>query len=146
MTPNWTRDEIEMLLHFVSVPDSGTMDYRLDYAMRQMTSPECNFPIRPMFEYRKKYYEYVSKNQTIKTMTAKEAKEKSEQFLFNITDGQYEEIMKKIASASDKGEFEVDHYGSLHEFTIERLKGDGFAVREYSSLPRGEIVTTINWF
>jgi len=145
----WSEDEIKALLHFVHIPSSGTMDNRLSYATREMTSAKVNFPIRPMFECRKKYYEYINKPQIINksknTMTAKEAKQKAEEALFNVTDSQYSKIIKEIGIAANKGEFKVVVYETMHPFVIERLKTDGYHVRVYSNDPRGENSTTIEW-
>ena len=60
-TPEWTEDEIQALLHLVHVPKSGTLTSRIDFAMREMKYYNSNFPVRPMYECREKYYENITK-------------------------------------------------------------------------------------
>lgn len=78
-------------------------------------------------------------------MTAKEARQRSEEVLFKSTDGQYTETLAKIEKAIDTGQFDVTIYKILHPAIVERLTKDGFVIKEFKGDPRGDYSTTISW-
>lgn len=138
----WTRDEIEALLKLVHVPNSGTMDNRLDYAMGEMTSTKFNFPIRPMYECREKYYENVKLNNN--NMTAKEARTKTEQQILTSTESDYTKIMAEIEKAIKKGEFQIIYYNAINQTIKGQLEVDGFTVNVYNDWRDGSS-TVVKW-
>ncbi len=77
-------------------------------------------------------------------MNAKEARDKALSINTSESQKQYQDVMKSISNAVNKGQYQCWHYGTINLDLKKKLEDDGYIVGDTTS-DRNGLETNIIW-